>query len=385
MNKSVTSVIAALGILLAAAGGYWYGAAGKPAPVPGAATAQAAIAKSGAGKGVSGAVTVELTKVGTAALPQTITAVGSLRSDESVTLRPEVAGRITEILFQEGRRVARGATLVRLDPAIHMADLQQARANLTLAQSKYERALDLAERKFISGQAKDEAKNNLDVAQAVVALAEARLAKMDLKAPFSGFIGLRVVSVGDYVKEGQDLVNIEAIDPLKVDFRVPETFLNLVRVGQEIGVALDALPGRTYEGKVIALNPLVDAAGRTLVIRAQVRNQDTTLRPGMFARVTLITRAEKDALVLPEEALVPQGSDQYVFRVIDGKAARVKVETGQRRGGMVEILKGVEKDDVVVSAGQLKLRDGTPVRVANAGASKGGPADAQPRQRAPKS
>ena len=149
-----------------------------------------------------------------------------------------------------------------------------------------------------------------------------------------------MVSVGDYVKEGADLVNLESIDPLKVDFRVPETFLRQVQVGQAVQVALDALPGKAYDGKVIALNPLVDAAGRAIVIRAQVSNQDTALRPGMFARVRLITREEKEAMVVPEEALVPQGTEQYVFRVVDGKVARVKVETGQRRDGKVEIVAG---------------------------------------------
>lgn len=385
MKKAVTTTLVALAILAAGAGGYWYGAVRNPAPAPAAAVGagQAENAKGGgagkgAGKGAAGPVTIEAARVGTAPLPQTISAVGSLRSDESVTLRPEVAGRITAILFQEGQRVTKGATLVRLDPAINAADLQQARANLTLAQAKYDRAVDLAGRNFISGQAKDEAKNNLDVAQAAIALAEAKLAKTELKAPFSGIIGLRVVSIGDYVKEGADLVNLEAIDPLKVDFRVPETFMTQVRVGQPVEVALDALPGRTYEGKVIALNPLVDAAGRAIVIRAQVRNQDTTLRPGMFARVTLITRAERDALVVPEEALVPQGSERYVFRVIDGKAVRVKVETGQRRDGKVEILSGLTKGDVIVTAGQLKLREGSAVRVAGAEGGKSRPAEARP-------
>jgi len=149
-----------------------------------------------------------------------------------------------------------------------------------------------------------------------------------------------------------------------VDFRVPETFMKQVQVGQPVEVTLDALPGKTYEGKVFALDPLVDAGGRAIVIRAQVRNQDTTMRPGMFARVTLITRDEKEALVLPEEALVPQGTEQFVFRVQDSRASRVKIETGARRDGKVEILGGLNKNDVVVTAGQLKLRDGTLVQVA---------------------
>jgi len=125
---------------------------------------------------------------------------------------------------------------------------------------------------------------------------------------------------------------------------------------------------------VFAVNPLVDAAGRAIVIRAQVRNQDTSLRPGMFARVKLITRADRDALVVPEEALVPQGTERYVFRVVDGKAARVKVETGQRRDGKVEILSGVGKDDVIVTAGQIKLREGVPVTIAGGEAAKVAPA-----------
>ena len=244
------------------------------------------------------------------------------------------------------------------------AELEQAKANYVLAKQKFDRAVDLAKRNFISGQAKDEAENNVKVAEATVQLAEAKLAKTDIRAPFSGIIGLRSVSVGDYVKEGADLVNLESIDPLKVDFRVPETYLGQVQVGQPLQIALDAMPGKTYTGKVTAVNPLIDAAGRSIIIRAQVGNQDTTLRPGMFARIRLITRAERDAMMLPEEALVPQGTDKFVFRVNDGKVTRVKVETGQRRDGKVEIVNGVNKDDLIVTAGQLKLRDGVSVRVA---------------------
>jgi membrane fusion protein (multidrug efflux system) len=375
MNNARAGALIALGVLVAGGFGYWYGGARMAGPALDAAPAPSAPkqgAKGGAGKGGGGPVPVDLTKVTTAALPYTITAVGSLRSDESVTLRPEVAGRIVEILFEEGQRVSKGQTLVRLDPAVNNAEVQQTRANLALAKSKYDRATDLSSRNFISGQAKDESKNSYEVAQAAAALAQARLAKTEIKAPFSGIIGLRVVSIGDYVKEGSDLVNLEAIDPIKVDFRVPETFLKDVKVGQTVNVVLDALPGKTYNGRVIALNPLLDAAGRALVIRAQVRNQDTTLRPGMFARVSLITNNRQNALVLPEEALVPQGSENYVFRVVDGKAERVRVETGQRREGKVEILSGVENDNVIVLAGHSRLRDGSQVRAGGETAKSNG-------------
>ncbi len=377
MNKTILVVLALVVVGLAAGGGYWLG----QQRAPGAGASAVAAPAQNAGAAAPNAVTVEAVKVGTAAMPQTITAVGSLRSDESITVRPEVAGRISAILFNEGQRVGKGATLVKLDPSINQADVEQARANLKLAKSKFDRAVDLAKSNFISGQAKDEAENNLRVAEASLQLAEAKLAKTEIKAPFSGVIGLRVVSIGDYVKEGSDVVNLEAIDPLKVDFRVPEIYMRQVKVGQPLEIALDALPGKTHDGRVFAINPLVDATGRSIVIRAQVKNADTTLRPGMFARVRLITKDQQDALVIPEQAIVPQGDEQYVFRVVDGKALRTKVAVGRRRDSKVEIVNGLAAGDVIVSAGQLKLRDGTPVAVASNGEREvaGGPSNDAPR------
>jgi membrane fusion protein (multidrug efflux system) len=389
MNKTAIAVIAVLGVAVAAGGGYWIGTQrpGQPSSSSPAASQPA----NGRAAAASGApVAIEAARVTFMSMPQTITAVGSLRSDESITLRPEVAGRIAAIQFQEGQRVAKGAPLVRLDPAINDAEVQQARANFTLAKSKYDRAVDLARSNFISGQARDEAENNLRVAEAAMALAQAKRDKMEIRAPFAGIIGLRVVSAGDYVKEGADMVNLESIDPLKVDFRVPEVYLQQVAVGQSLTVTLDALPGKSFEGKVFALNPLVDAAGRSIVVRAMVRNPDTSLRPGMFARVSLITRSEKNALVIPEQAIVPQGEDQFVFKVVDGRAVRVKIEVGQRRDSKVEVLKGLAANDTVVIAGQLKLRDGMPVSIANGGpaaaaSAGGGPRKAENGPLAPKS
>jgi membrane fusion protein (multidrug efflux system) len=379
MNKVVVGVFAGIVVAAAVGGGYWFGTqrAGPPAK---AASGEVKAAPGGgkgasAGAGGAGAVTVEAVKVATVSLPQTITAVGSLRSDESVMLRPEVSGRISAIGFEEGKRVAKGALLVQLDAAVPEAEVAQARANMTLAKTKYERAVDLAKSNFISSQAKDEADNNLKLAAAALQVSEAKLAKMTLRAPFSGIIGLRSVSIGDYVKEGADLVNLESIDPLKVDFRVPEVFMRQVAVGQSLQVQLDAVPGRTFDGKVLAVNPLVDAAGRAVVIRAVVRNPDTSLRPGMFARVRLITRDAKNALVVPEQALVPEGDEQYVYRVVDNKAVRTKVGVGQRQDASVEVLNGLAGDDVVVTAGQLKLRDGAPVKLVN-GDGAAGPATA---------
>jgi membrane fusion protein, multidrug efflux system len=385
MKKLLVSVFGVIAVAAAVGGGYWFGtqrAGGRPQVVDAAGSSTPAGARKGGRDDSGGPVTVEAVKVETLSLPQTITAVGSLRSDESVTLRPEVAGRISAIGFQEGQRVAKGSLLVQLDTAVPEAEVQQARANLTLARTKYNRAIDLAKSNFISSQAKDEADNNLKISEATLQLAEAKLAKMQMRAPFSGIIGLRSVSVGDYVKEGADLVNLESIDPLKLDFRVPEVYMRQVAVGQPLEVQLDALPGKTFDGRVLAVNPLIDAAGRAVVIRAMVRNPDTSLRPGMFARVRLITRDAKDALVLPEQALVPQGDQQFVYRVLDDKAVRTKVDVGQRRDAKVEVLNGVTKDDIVVTAGQLKLRDGAAVTVARTDAANG-PATAAVRPVAP--
>ncbi len=335
---------------------YWAGGRNAPPP-PAPAAAKAGPAPQG--------VIVEASRVSLVKLPQALGAVGSLRSDETVILRPEVAGRVSHIGFREGERVTKGQVLVKLDDSVQQADLDRAKANHVLSKTKHERSIDLRNKGFISNQALDEAVNNLKVAQADAELMEARINKTAIRAPFSGTIGLRQISIGDYVKEGQDLVNLESLDPLKVDFRVPELALSQVRDGQTLQITLDAIPDRAYDGKVVAINPLIDANGRSIVIRAQVPNRDGRLRPGMFARVRLFTTDSKDTIVVPEESLFPLGEDKYVYKVVDGKAARQKIEIGQRREGKVEVLNGLVPEDVVVTAGVIKLREGVPVTIAN--------------------
>jgi membrane fusion protein (multidrug efflux system) len=296
--------------------------------------------------------------------------VGTLRANESVVLRPEIAGRIARIAFQEGVPVAKGALLVALDDSTQAADLQQARANLNLARTNLQRTVDLFQKKFVSEQAKDEAAAKLKVEEAVTAQAEARLAKTRILAPFSGLIGIRNVSVGDYVKEGQDLVNLEDVSSLKADFRLPERYFARLKPGQTVEVTTDARPGEVFKATVDAIDPLLDAAGRAVLVRARLPNRDLRLRAGMFARVRLIVGDRQDALVIPEEALVPAGSDQYVFRVVDGKAERVKIQIGARRSARVEVIEGLKAGDLVVTAGQLKIRDGAPVKIVDPGAGQ---------------
>jgi membrane fusion protein (multidrug efflux system) len=347
---------------------YYHYRAPGPAPVAGGA-----VGPGGAAKGPGGPVTVEVAKVATATVQEDIDAVGTLRSNEAVVVRPEISGRIERLNFTEGAAVQKGQVIVALDDSVPAAELAQAKANLALAESNYQRTQELEKQKFVSATAKDQALNGLRVAQANVQLAEARLAKTKIVAPFGGIIGIRQVSVGDYVKEGQDLVTLEDISALKVDFRVPELLLAALRPGQTVEMATDALPGRKYVATVDAIDPLVDQAGRAVLLRARLRNSDGQLRPGMFVRTRLIVSQRQNALTVPEEALVPVGADQFVFRVTDGKAQRVKVRVGVRRGGAVEVLEGLALGDTVVTAGQLKLREGVQVVIGGPGGKPAAP------------
>jgi membrane fusion protein (multidrug efflux system) len=357
MRKVVAVALTAA--VLAGVGGisYWAGTRNAGAPTPGPAAAAPKAAPPG--------VVVEAIRVAVVNAPQALVAVGSLRSDETIILRPEIAGRVSHIQFKEGERVNKGDVLVKLDDSVQRADLDRARANYTLSKTKHERAIDLRNKGFLASQALDESENNLKVAKADAELMQARLEKATIRAPFSGTIGLRQISVGDYVKEGQDMVNLESLDPLKVDFRVPEVAMNQVKDGQTLQISLDALPDRVYDGRVYAINPLIDANGRAIVIRAHVPNKDGKLRPGMFARVRLFTTGSRDTMMVPEESLFPVGDDKYVYKVVDGKATRQKIEIGARREGRVEVMNGLTPADVVVTQGVIKLREGVAVQIAN--------------------
>ncbi|MGL4233039.1 MAG: efflux RND transporter periplasmic adaptor subunit [Casimicrobium sp.] len=399
MKKSIYgAIVALLGVVLGVGGAYFYGltkppapaqaapAGGAPAaaakPADGAATkspdgakaADAAKPAAGAAPGAGGppqGTPVELGKPEMLNWPVSVTAVGTLRSDESVIVRSEQSGRIVALNFKEGQPVRKGQLLVQLDDSVTRAELGQANANLKLAKAKFDRAAELKEKNFISGQAKDEAENALKVAEASVKLIEARLGRFNIESPFSGTVGLRTASVGDYIKDGQDIVNLEKTDPIKVDFKVPELFQSKVRVGQTLAVTLDALPGKNYVGTLYAINPQLDASGRAVVLRAQMPNRDAALRPGMFARVRLTLSETGDAIVVPEQAVFMQGEDQVIYRVVDGRAQRTKVEVGQRREGKAEIVQGISAGDTIVFAGWQRLRDGAAVRPAGGGAPSG--------------
>ncbi|HZD25322.1 MAG TPA: efflux RND transporter periplasmic adaptor subunit [Alphaproteobacteria bacterium] len=306
---------------------------------------------------------VEAAPVEVSTVRETITVIGSLRSNESVIVRPEITGRITEIHFEEGQRVKQGDLLFSLDRDVLEASLREARASLAASRRDYERADELLKKGAGTARQRDDALGKLEIDQARLALAQARLERTRITAPFGGIVGLRQVSIGDYVSPGQDLVNLENIDPIKVEFRVPEVYLRLLKVGMKLTVTVDALPGETFEGEVYAIDPRFDAAGRSVALRATIPNPDSRLRPGLFARVEMIAAERPQAILIPEQAIMPRGEQQFVYRVIDGKAEMTRVTLGIRRRGQVEVTDGLSPGDVVVSAGHQKLREGTPVAV----------------------
>jgi membrane fusion protein (multidrug efflux system) len=371
-NRSLVIALAVLG--LAGLGVFaWY----ANQQVGGAPAAASGAAKPGAPAGGppgGSAMAVELARVVSGSLDDEVSAVGSLKSVDSVVLRPEVTGRVAAIRFADGQKVDKGAALIELDAQTQTAELQQALANLGLAEANLKRNEELIQKKFVSQRALDETRAQLKVQEAAVALARARLAKMSLRAPFAGVVGLRSVSVGDYVKEGQELVNFEGLAALKVDFRLPEMHLAKLARGQRVELASDAMPGKRFAATVDAIDPLVDANGRSLAVRARLDNPDGALRPGMFVRVRLVFARRDNVLTIPEQALVPAAQGTTVFVVADGKVKQAPVKTGQRRAGSVEIVEGLQAGDSVVTAGQLKLRDGAPVRSVDAAAPGGGDA-----------
>ena len=410
-SKIIYSVTAVVGIAVASGAAWWYQSRPQgPHMVSVAGGAKAANAPAPAASGAR-AAGVEVAKVQTQPLRDDVQAVGSLRARQSVMLRPELVGRVAGLGFKDGQAVKKGQVLVQLDDVLQKADLQQAQAQVAIAQASYKRTQELVAANFVAQQTLDTAAANLQVAQAQLALAQARLSRMAIQAPFDGIAGIRQVNLGDYVKDGADLVALEDTRTMLVDFRLPERVGGKVRVGQRVEVTLDAMPGSSFKAVVEAIDPLLDVNGRSFGVRAVMptagKSADTkqaeaaALRSGMFARTTTVFSVNESALMVPEEAIVPQSGRQFVIKVVapgevPGVAAdklpadtqwvsqRQEVKLGVRRQGKVEIVDGVLASDTVVVAGQQRLqKDGTPLRIlalgqpeAKASVSASTPADA---------
>lgn len=364
-SKVIYTTVAFLGIAVASGAAWWYQ---NKAPIT-ASTNSPAV---GVGTTVAAArpPSVESGKVEVMNLTDETQAVGSLKSRQGVTIRPEVSGRITQLNFRDGDRVRKGQLLVQFDDQLQVAQVKQSQAELSIALANHKRNQDLVAQNFISQRSVEESAANLEVAQAKLALSKATAARLKITAPFDGIAGIRTVNVGDYLKDGGDVVNIEDISAVFVDFRLPERFQSKVKKGQSALVNMDALPGRKFTAIIQAIDPLVDANGRSVGVRACIDNRQNQLRPGMFARVNAVFGEREKAKVIPEEAIVPQGGKQYVIKLSNGTekdvktTQRVEVKVGIRRPGRVEIVEGLSEGDEVVTAGQQRIqKDGTLVKV----------------------
>ena len=476
IQKKMYSIVAVVGIVGASTLAWWL----QSPKVDTAANANGGVRATG----------VELGQVKKMTLRDDTEAVGTLRSFQNVMLRPEVAGRVLSLGFSDGARVRAGQVLVQMDDTLQRAEVQQSLAQLSVAKANHKRNQELVAQNFLAQRALDESSAALQVADAQFGLSCARLERMRLIAPFNGVVGIRNINVGDYVKDGADLINLENIGSLYVDYRLPERFQAKVQPGQTIEVKLDAFSGRLFKAKVEAVDPLIDANGRSIGVRAVLENtagepiapsgakpsgaavaaagpasspasasasaaavvkpatpvkpaalpilpktvaapggvalaspqslgcatnmfdrtrvsaggdQNGPLRPGMFARVSAVFLVKPNALVVPEEAIVPQAGKQFVIKAIapedlpvppagatsaaasapvlppDTKlvSQRVEVKLGIRRGGQVEITEGLAEGDTIVLAGQQRLqKDGSPLRVVELGRGSASPASA---------
>ncbi len=479
-KKIIYPLVAILGIAAVSGAAWWYQSkpTGPKEMVAGSGAAPAgAPAIPASGPAVPRAAGVEVAKVETMSLRDDAQAVGTLRSRQSVMLRPEIAGRIKELGFADGARVRKGQMLVQLDDALQRADLRQALAQVSIAKANLKRNEELVAQNFVAKRVLDESAASLQVAEAQLGLSCARLSRMVLLAPFDGTLGIRNINLGDFVKDGADLVNLEDTSSMYVDFRLPERFQGKIKLQQPVELLLDAVPGRKFKARIEALDPLLDANGRSVGVRAVLPNNmgeaanppgaaggggagrpaaaasaaasapkvrparpaaarpnaapesgavsraagpyealgcppdpitpsarpataavaaaraapeggPAPLRPGMFARVTAVFSVNEAALVVPEEAIVPQGGRQFVFKVVEPGALppavaasapplapdtkfvsqRQEVKLGARRAGKVEVTDGLSEGQTVVVAGQQRLqRDGTALRVVELG------------------
>jgi len=373
-SKAIFTAVAVAGIAVASGAAWWLQKPKAPDAAAPSAAGNSASNTNGSNSGKP--VTVEAAKVELARLSDDTQAVGSLRSRRGVVLRPEVSGRITQLNFTDGQRVRKGQVLVQFDDQLPLAQVQQSQAELSIARANQKRNQELVAQNFISQRSLDESAANLQVAEAKLSLAKATAARLKIVAPFDGIAGIRQVNVGDYLKDGSDIVNIEDIEAIYVDFRLPERFQNKIKRGQTAVLDIDALPGRKYNAQIQAIDPLIDANGRSIGVRGCIDNRQLQLRPGMFARVNTVFGVRENARVVPEEAIVPQGGRQFVIKLLEGPneqtrtTKRVEVKVGLRSPGKVEILEGLEAGDTVVAAGQQRVqRDGTLVTVVDLAAN----------------
>ena len=294
-----------------------------------------------------------------------VSTVGNLSAVQSVTLFSEVRGKIAKIYFQEGENVKQGEPLFKIEDAIYKAKVKQAEADLALKKEQYSRAIKLLEKNFGTLADRDKTYAEMQMSEATLEEVKISLENTVIKAPFEGVMGLSNVSVGALVSESTELANIVDLDPIYVDFHIPESYLPYVHPGDIVDVTIEDFDILPVEATIKAIAPEIDEATRTVTLRAEMPNKELSYRPNEFARVLVLAGKIEDTVLIPESAIERDGEEEYVYLVVDKVAVKSTVSAGMRDGNEVEITHGVKAGDVVISAGQFKVRDGDEVMVVN--------------------
>ena len=315
----------------------------------------------GGGGGAPMGMPVEVVVARTDTVRDEISATGQVEAVQSIDLRPEVDGRIVEILIHEGQEVEQGTPLFKVDDAQLRAQVAQLEAKRDLANQALARAKELAQQNASSAADLEQAEATARAAQAEYDLQRIRLERTTVRAPFAGVVGQRYVSLGDYVTTSTKLASLHTVNPQRAAFQVPERFARQLRVGQQVSFRVAAIAGRDFTGEVDFVDPVVQLPGRTILVKARVPNLARLLQPGMFIEARLVTAVRPQAVVVPEDAVVPAEGSSFVWVVVEGKVDRRKVNLGVRTPGFVEVMDGVKAGEQVVTGGLELLAPGAPV------------------------
>jgi membrane fusion protein (multidrug efflux system) len=316
------------------------------------------------------ALRVRTHRVSPTVLTERLSTTGTVRANEEVEIVSEISGKISSIHFEEGSRVAAGQLLLKIDDSELLAERQRALYRVELAERDEARQKQLLEDGVIAREAYDVALGELNVLRAELQLIEAQLLKTEIRAPFKGVIGLRWVSPGSYLSSQTRIASLKELDPVKLDFTVPEKYSGLMRVGDQISFTVGS-SDRMFDGTIYAVEPGIEASTRSLRIRARCPNRNRELIPGAFANVELVLRSVADALTVPSIAVIPELGGKKVFVYEDGAAQPRPVETGIRSDTEVQVTSGLVEGDLVITSGLLQLQPGTEVEIEAVGAATG--------------
>ncbi|MCW0232361.1 MAG: efflux RND transporter periplasmic adaptor subunit [Ferrovibrio sp.] len=312
------------------------------------------------------ALPIEAVPVKRMEITRTIEAVGTAQANEAVTITAKATGIVERLNFLEGQVVKTGVILVELEAAESTANIGALRAARDAARMSYDRAKQLIESKAVAQARLDELSKAYEGAEARLRAEQAKFSDSVIRAPFTGKLGLRKVSLGALVRPGDVITTLDDTTVIKLEFEIPETVLGGVTIGNMVNARATSMPDRKFNGVVTTIDSRIDPTSRAVRVRAQIPNGDDALKPGMFMTVSLSVGKVPDALMVPEEALLAQGGEQFVFVIRDEKATRTRVTIGQRLPGLAQVVNGLRADDQVAVTGLQQLRDGSRVRQTNA-------------------